>query len=39
MRLIVVALFVGTWLLALAVWRYGHVECRWHTGRTSEAAS
>ncbi|WP_216893242.1 HoxN/HupN/NixA family nickel/cobalt transporter [Nocardia alni] len=39
MGLIVVALFLGTWLLALAVWRYGHVERRWRVGRTSGAAS
>jgi high-affinity nickel-transport protein len=25
----VVALFLGTWLLAIAVWRFGHIEERW----------
>jgi high-affinity nickel-transport protein len=26
---LVVALFVFTWVLALAVWRFGHIEDRW----------
>jgi high-affinity nickel-transport protein len=35
----VVGLFVLTWALALAVWRFGHIEERWAAGmRESEAA-
>ena len=29
----IVALFVVTWLVALAVWRYGRIEQRWSTGQ------
>jgi high-affinity nickel-transport protein len=25
----IVGLFAGTWVIALAVWRFGHVEQRW----------
>ncbi len=25
----IVALFIGTWVVALAVWRFGHIEERW----------
>jgi high-affinity nickel-transport protein len=24
-----VGLFLGTWLLALSIWRFGHLEERW----------
>ena len=27
--LVIVGLFVGTWAVALAVWRFGHIEERW----------
>jgi len=26
---IIVAMFVVTWLVALAIWRFGHIETRW----------
>jgi len=26
---IIVAMFVVTWLVALAIWRFGHIEARW----------
>jgi high-affinity nickel-transport protein len=26
---LIVALFVGTWIVALAVWRFGRIEERW----------
>ncbi|MCL2781769.1 MAG: HoxN/HupN/NixA family nickel/cobalt transporter [Actinomycetia bacterium] len=29
---IVVGLFVGTWLISLAIWRYGRIEERWGGG-------
>ena len=29
---IVVGLFVVTWALALAVWRFGRIEQRWDAG-------
>ena len=32
---IVVALFVVTWAVALAVWRFGHIEERWALPATS----
>ncbi|MEU6563047.1 HoxN/HupN/NixA family nickel/cobalt transporter [Nocardia nova] len=32
MGFIIVALFAGTWAVAVAVWRYGDVERRWRTG-------
>ena len=28
----IVGLFVGTWVVALAVWRFGHIEQRWESG-------
>jgi nickel/cobalt transporter (NiCoT) family protein len=30
---VLVAVFVATWLIALAVWRFGHIEQRWTTER------
>ncbi|MGC4939934.1 HoxN/HupN/NixA family nickel/cobalt transporter [Kribbella sp. DT2] len=33
----IVALFVGTWLLALAIWKYGRIEERWTRQSRSEA--
>ena len=29
----IVGLFVATWALALAVWRFGHIEDRWSPSR------
>jgi high-affinity nickel-transport protein len=26
---VIVGLFVATWVVALAIWRYGHIEARW----------
>jgi high-affinity nickel-transport protein len=26
---VIVGLFIGTWLLAFAVWRFGRIEERW----------
>jgi hypothetical protein len=38
----IVGLFFGAWVVALAVWKYGHIEEKWSTGlaptRTTEAA-
>jgi high-affinity nickel-transport protein len=31
---IIVGLFVATWVLALAIWRFGHIEERWSAGLT-----
>jgi high-affinity nickel-transport protein len=31
--LFVVGVFVLTWIVALAVWRFGHIEQKWETGR------
>jgi high-affinity nickel-transport protein len=28
----IVAVFFGAWLIALAVWRYGHIEEKWSAG-------
>jgi high-affinity nickel-transport protein len=28
----IVALFVATWAISLAVWRFGHIEQRWESG-------
>jgi high-affinity nickel-transport protein len=27
---IIVATFAGVWLVAIAIWRFGHIEDRWH---------
>ncbi len=33
---IIVAMFVVTWMVALLIWRYGHIETRWdHSGEHS----
>ncbi|WP_305788705.1 HoxN/HupN/NixA family nickel/cobalt transporter [Symbioplanes lichenis] len=34
----IVALFVVSWLIALAVWRFGRIEQRWSTGPTPGGA-
>ncbi|WP_227982314.1 HoxN/HupN/NixA family nickel/cobalt transporter [Nocardia spumae] len=39
MGFIIVALFVGTWAVAVAVWRYGDVERRWRAGLHSAATN
>jgi high-affinity nickel-transport protein len=31
--LIIVGMFVATWAIALAVWRFGHIEERWSAHR------
>jgi high-affinity nickel-transport protein len=36
---IIVALFVLTWIVALAIWKYGRVEQRWDTAAETGAAS
>ena len=36
---VVVGLFVATWALALAVWRFGHIEDRWAPSRASASSS
>jgi nickel/cobalt transporter (NiCoT) family protein len=30
--LIIVGLFVATWVIALGVWRFGHIEDKWNAG-------
>jgi nickel/cobalt transporter (NiCoT) family protein len=34
---VIVALFVVTWLAALAIWRFGRIEERWSAGQRREA--
>ncbi len=36
--LVIVALFVAVWLVALAVWRFGHVEKRWNARLADDGA-
>jgi high-affinity nickel-transport protein len=36
---IIVGLFVATWAVALAVWRFGHVEARWDRAADAGAPS
>ena len=36
---IVVGLFVATWVIALGVWRYGHIEDKWNAGMDLAAAN
>ncbi len=36
---IVVGLFVATWVIALAVWRFGHIEDKWNAGIDLAAAN
>jgi high-affinity nickel-transport protein len=35
---VIVGLFVVTWLVALAVWRWGRIEARWEAGLAGTAA-
>jgi high-affinity nickel-transport protein len=37
--LVVVAVFVATWLVALAIWHFGHIEEKWDTRRPVPADS
>jgi len=32
----IVALFVATWAVALAIWRFGHVEQRWESSLVTD---
>jgi high-affinity nickel-transport protein len=34
----IVGVFVATWLIALSVWRFGHVEARWEAQATAARA-
>jgi nickel/cobalt transporter (NiCoT) family protein len=34
----IVALFVASWVIALLVWRYGHIERRWTAHLATETA-
>ena len=27
--IVILGVFIGTWVVALAVWRFGHIEERW----------
>lgn len=38
MGFIIVGLFVVTWLLAVVVWRFGHIEERWQSRAAAESA-
>jgi high-affinity nickel-transport protein len=35
----IVGLFVATWIIALAVWRYGRIEERWSAGLAPSATT
>jgi nickel/cobalt transporter (NiCoT) family protein len=32
---VIVGLFAGTWIVALAIWRFGRIEARWEAGAAS----
>jgi high-affinity nickel-transport protein len=32
---VIVGLFAATWILALAIWRFGRIESRWSDGMRS----
>ncbi|MGI8427871.1 MAG: HoxN/HupN/NixA family nickel/cobalt transporter [Solirubrobacteraceae bacterium] len=36
---IIVGMFVATWVIALAIWRFGHIEEKWTAGMEQAAAS
>jgi high-affinity nickel-transport protein len=36
--LIIVAMFVVTWAVALGIWRFGHIETRWDRSATAIGA-
>ena len=35
---VIVVLFVATWVVALAIWRFAHIEDRWSANLQSEPA-
>ena len=36
---VIVGMFVATWAIALAVWRFGHIEERWSAHLTDTEAA